>query len=323
MLRRVTGVVTLSLIIALLVGIPTCFGAGYPSKSIDLIVGFGQGGGTDVFTRALAPALKRELGVNVAVINMPGASSATAMNEVMKRPADGYTVFMITSDMLTNDLLGRSKYTYADLIPIVRAHVDIGLLQVSAKSPFQTWEEFVAKAKAEPGKYTIAGVGAGSFDEQAVAILMSSAGIKYRFVPYESASEMHAALLGGHVDAMYAEPSHDMNLLEAGTMKAILSFTAERVAKFKDVPCAGELGLAVPPPIWRGAAVKKGTPQEIVDRLEKAFTAALQSKEYKEFEERQALNVYPGFQGSKDFAKSMAAEYELYKKALKELGYIE
>ncbi|MEW6229921.1 MAG: tripartite tricarboxylate transporter substrate-binding protein, partial [Bacillota bacterium] len=146
--------------------------------------------------------------------------------------------------------------------------------------------------------------------------------IKYRYVPYESASEMHAALLGGHVDAMYAEPGHDMNLLEAGTMKAILVFTAKRVERFKDVPCAGELGLAVPPPIWRGAAVRKDTPQAIVDKLEKAFTAALQSKEYKDFEERQALNVYPGFQGSKDFASSMAAEYELYEKALKELGYI-
>ncbi|MEW6228197.1 MAG: tripartite tricarboxylate transporter substrate-binding protein, partial [Bacillota bacterium] len=178
MVKRIAGVIFLGLVIMLVVGTSTCVGADYPTRSIDLIVGFGQGGGTDVFTRALAPALKKELGVNVAVINMPGASSATAMNEVLKRPADGYTVFMITSDMLTNDLLGRSKYSYKDLIPIVRAHVDIGLLQVSAKSPFQSWDEFATKAKAEPNKYTIAGVGAGSFDEQALGILMSSAGIK-------------------------------------------------------------------------------------------------------------------------------------------------
>ena len=321
-MRKKILLVAAAVLITVSMLLSACSGSKYPSKSIDLIVGFGQGGGTDVFTRALQPALKAQLGVNLAVINMPGASSATAMNEVMKRPADGYTVFMITSDMLTNDLQGRTTYTYADLIPIVRAHVDIGLLQVSGKSDIKTWQDFVNKCKANPGKVTIAGVGAGSFDEQALAILLKSAGLTYKYVPYESASEMHAAVLGGHVDAMYAEPSHDMNLLNDGTMRAIITFTDKPVDKFKGVPSAGELGLTVPPPIWRGAAVKKGTPQNIVDTLEKAFTAACKDPSYQKFESDTGLNIYPGFLGSKDFAKAMASEYELYKKALKELGFI-
>ena len=318
--RKISALVLVALMV--LPVLSGCSGSKYPNKNIDLIVGFGQGGGTDVFTRALAPSLKEQLKVNAGVINMPGASSATAMNEVMKRPADGYTVFMITSDMLTNDLQGRTTYTYADLTPVVRAHVDIGLLQVAGTSPLKTWDEFVAKCKANPGTVTIAGIGAGSFDEQALAIPLKAAELNYKYVPYESASEMHAAVLGEHVDAMYAEPSHDMNLLEDGTMRALLVFTEKAVEKFEGVPSCGELGMKVPPPIWRGAAVKKGTPQEIIDALEKAFTAACKSTDYVAFETKQALNVFPGFQGSKDFTKSMAVEYEIYKQALKDLGFI-
>ncbi len=317
-------VVTLVMVlaVAMTMTVSGCGKAKYPSKNIDLIVGFGQGGGTDVFARAIAPALKDELKVNVGVIDMPGASSATAMNEVEKRPADGYTVFMITSDMLTNDLMGRSQYTYKDLIPIIRAHTDIGLLQTSGKGPIKTWQDFVDKCKANPNKVTVAGIGAGSFDEQAVAILMRSAGLTYKYVPYESAGEMHAATLGGKVDVMYAEPSHDLGLIKDGTMRVLISFTDKPVTQFQGVPSAGDLKLTVPPAIWRGAAVRKDTPQAIVDTLEKAFTAAYKSAAYQKFETDNALNIYPGFQGSKDFAKSMAAEYEMYRTKLKELGFI-
>jgi putative tricarboxylic transport membrane protein len=319
---RAAGVGLAVLMAAMLAGPAAQAGEKYPSRPIQWIVGWGAGGGTDVFTRGLVKGVQERLGTPIAVQNMPGASSATALDYVMNQPADGYTVFSITSDLLQNAVLKRGAHTFRDLTLLVRAHVDVGLIHAGPQSPFKTWAELVAQAKANPGKQTWTGTGAGSSDEINSAIVSESAGIAIKYVPYEAASEMHAALLGGHVQAMYEEPGPAIGLIDAGRVKPLLVLTDKRLDRFPNVPCAKELGLAVPPFLWRGVAVKKGTPPEVVDALLQAIQGAMKAPEYRQFEEKRLLTLYPGFLVGEEFARTSEREYELYANIMKRLGLV-
>jgi tripartite-type tricarboxylate transporter receptor subunit TctC len=298
----------------------TAFSQDYPKRTIQYIVGWGAGGGSDIFGRVITVPVKNKLGVPVIVVNMPGASSATATNYVMDQPADGYTLFGTTSDIMSNIFLARTKYTNRDLTPIIRAHVDIGMIQIGPHTPFKTWDALIKHAKENPGKQTWGGTGAGSYDEVASAVIRSSAGINVKYVPFESASEMHAALLGGHIHAMYEEAGPVIAMIDAGKTQPVIVIADKRLERFPNVPCAKELGYSVPPFQWRGVAVKKGTPQPIVDILEKAFIEAVKSPEYQDFEKKRFLNLYPGFLGSKDSAVDMEREYPIYEEIMKKMG---
>jgi len=296
----------------------------FPSRNIEYVVGWGAGGGSDIFGRIINMPVRRILKTSIAVVNMPGAASAIAMEYAQKQPADGYTLLGLTSELVSNQLQGRTRYSYEDFTPIIRAHVDIGMIQASQKSPFKNWKEFVNFAKSGKRKIRLGGTGAASFDQIASVIILDSAGIadKITYIPYDSAGEMHASILGGHIDAMYEEPGVTLNLIEAGKMAPLIVFTEKRLEKFPNVPSAGELGYEIPPMMWRGIVVKKGTPQEVVDILEKAYTKAMQHPMYKAFEEQRLLTLFPGYMGSKAFAADLAKEYEMYSKVLKKLGQI-
>jgi len=294
----------------------------YPSRNIEFVVGWGAGGGSDIFSRIINIPVRGVLKTNIAIINMPGAASALSMEYVQKQPADGYTILQLTSELVSNQLQGRSKYTHRDFTPIMRAHVDTGMFQASPKSPFKTWAAFLQFAKTGGRKIRLGGTGAAGFDEIASLVILDSAGIadKVTYVPFDSAGEMHAALLGGHLDAMYEEPGVTLDMIQTGKMIPLLVFTKERLKKFPDVPSAGELGYAIPPMIWRGVVVKKGTPQNIVDILEAAYKKAMDSDMYKAFEKQGLLDLVPGYLGSKDFAADLDREYEVYKKIIQKLA---
>jgi len=318
--RFSAGVALVAILITSLFMANGAFSQDYPKRTIQYIVGWGAGGGSDLFGRIITIPVKNKLGVPVIVVNMPGASSATATNFVMDQPADGYTLFGTTSDIMSNIFLERTKYTNKDLTPILRAHVDIGMIQIGPHSPFKTWDALIKHAKENPGKQTWGGTGAGSYDEVATAVIRSSAGINVKYVPFESASEMHAALLGGHIHAMYEEAGPVIAMIDAGKTQPILVIAEKKLERFPNVPCAKELGYAVPPLQWRGVAVRKGTPQPIVDILEKTFIEATKSPEYLDFEKKRFLNLYPGFLGSKDFAVDLEREYPIYEKIMKTMG---
>lgn len=312
-----------SVIFIVLFSASAVFGADkFPSRNIEYVVGWGAGGGSDTFGRIICIPVRRHLKTSITVVNMPGAASAIAMEYVQKQPADGYTLLGLTSELVSNQLQGRTEYTHRDFTPIIRAHVDIGMIQGGPKSPFKNWEGLVAFAKKGERKIRLGGTGAASFDQIASMIILDSAGIADRvtYIPFDSAGEMHAQLLGGHLDAMYEEPGVTLSLIEAGKMIPLIVFLKDRLEKFPNVPSAGELGYKLPPMMWRGIVVKKGTPQPVVDALEAAFIKAMKSTMYKAFEKERMLDMFPGFMGSKDFAADLEREYDLYSNVLKKIG---
>ncbi len=318
--RKLSCVLILLLAVTAL-GAPAAL-ADYPERTIEVIVGWGAGGGSDLFARTIVKEVEKILNTNMVVINMPGASSAEAANYVMKQPADGYTVFSVTSDILMNPCLGRTEYDFDSFTPILRAHVDTGMLHTYSGSEFGNWEDVVAYAKNNPGDIKIGVTGSASFDEIATAIILDSAGIDATMVPFESSGEMHAALLGGHLDLMYDEPAPVMSLVEAEKVVPLIVASEERLEIFPDVPTVLEFGYDMPPGMWRGMVVKAGTPEEIVKTLEAAFKEATETPTYKEFEESRLLNLRAGYLGTEGFAKVMEEESGLYKRVMEQLGYI-
>lgn len=286
--------------------------ADYPCDSVEWIVGWGAGGGSDSFARSIAPGVAEQLGVPVTVINMPGASSITAMQEVLNRPEDGCTVFSVTPDQLTNELTGLTELSHETLAPVMRAHVDVGMLHGKAGGDYGDWEALTAAT--EP--VLIGGTGAASFDEIVVQLVLDDAGVPYRYIPYESASDMHADLLGGRLGAIYDEVSVMASMHQAGQVVPLLVLAEERLEQYPDTPAAGELGISVPPALWRGVAVKSGTDPQTVGMLEQAFMEAADSDAYQGFEQERMLNLSPGRLGAADFGDLLGREHEMYSRVL-------
>ena len=290
----------------------TASAADYPCSSVEWIVGWGAGGGSDSFARSMAPGVADTLGVPVRVINMPGASSIVAQEEVLNRPADGCTIFSITPDQLTNEITGLTELSHTDLQPIMRAHVDIGMMHARKGGEFGSWDDVIAYAKDNPGELLVGGTGAASFDEIVVNIVFGAAGVEFRYIPYEASKEMHADLLGGRLHVVYDEVSVLAGMIEAGQVAPLIVLAESELEKFPGVQAARDLGYQVPPSLWRGAAVKGGTPADVVKMLEGAFMAAADTEAYQTFEEGRLLNLYPGRLGADGFAELLAGEHKMY-----------
>lgn len=294
----------------------------YPERPIEVVVGWGAGGGTDVFARAMAKAVKDPLGVAIPVKNMEGASGAIGGDYLQQQPADGYTMWAATPNFVLNVVSGRTEYNLADFIPVAQIQNDTAAIQVNKESPFETIEEFVEYAKENPKKLKIGGTGTVSSDEFAVIEFEEAADIELNYVPYESAGDMHAALLGGHIDAIYEQFGPTISLIEEGSIKCLVAFSESEIEGI-DVPIAPDKGWDVTTGMWRGFFVKAGTPDYIVEKLQDALMEAMDDPEYKDLEKQTYLHLRPGFLNSKDFKEKIEAESEMYTKTMKDLGHID
>lgn len=299
-------------------------GKKYPASPITWVVGWGAGGGTDVFARNIGIPARQVLPVPLTIQNMPGAASAVATEFVAQQPADGYTLMNANPEILMNTVMKRGGAGLQDFVAVMRVQYDIGSLVVRGDdNRFPTIQAFLAYVKEHPGQVKVAGTGAASFDEVATMSFMTSAGVadKIRYVPIDAAGEMHAQLLGGHIDAIYEEPGVVLSMIDAKKMRPVVLMAPKRVARFPDLPAVTELGYKVPPGNWRGLTVRKGTPAPIVEYLHRVFKKAMESSYYKQFEHQRLLDLYPGYLGPKEFAELWQTEYDVYSEILTRLGY--
>jgi putative tricarboxylic transport membrane protein len=326
MTKKLLGVMALLLALVVLAG---CGGGSapankpaYPERPIEGIVGWGAGGGTDVFARAIAKSAGEMLGQPIAVKNMPGSSGAIAGDYVTQQPPDGYTLWFMGSNYAVNVALGRTPHRLDQYIPIARIQHDTAMLQVTKTSKFKTIEDIVAFAKQNPGKLKVGGTGAASFDEVVIALWEEAAGIKVNYVPYENGGQMQAALLGGHLDVMFEELGPVAGRVADGSLVPVLAFSDKKIAKFPDLAVAPDKGWNITLGNWRGVMVKKGTDPAIVKKLEEAFTKAKGSPSYLKVEKDTYLDLRPGYLNGKDYAAAIQKDIDVYKAALTKLGYV-
>jgi tripartite-type tricarboxylate transporter receptor subunit TctC len=258
----------------------------YPSKPITMIVPFPPGGVADIVGRPLAVQMEKTLKQPVVVINRTGAGGAVGMAAVAKAAPDGYTILMGLSSIsifpVSDRINGKApSYEMKDFAPIALITADPTVLVVSADSPWKDLKEFVASAKAYPGKINYSSSGTYGTLHVSMEIFANAAGIKLFHIPYGGGGPALTALLGGQVHALASGPAPAVGQIKAGKMRALASWSTERLALMPDVPTFKELGYDAEFYIWSGVFAPAAIPTQALDRLRASVREAANSAEFK------------------------------------------
>ncbi len=292
----------------------------FPSRTVEVVHQYGPGGGTDRFIRAVAEPFQDLAGVSMVSISVQGGGGVPAFVNFTQRPRDGHSLMAIGPDQIIADALGRIDM--GELKPLTRVQWDQGLFMVPADSPFQTIQDFIVHARANPGDIKMGITGSAGFDDTLVGMWNLESGAQVTTVPFGSA-EMVSNTLGGQVDAMYEEYGPARGLIEAGSLRPLVVFSDQRLPVLPDVPTAKELGFDVTLGRWRAFAVPVGIPDTQAEALHSLVQQATQTESYKAFEEQSALQFRSVVIGPEEFAAFVEQERQTYGQVLRQLGFIE
>ncbi len=292
--------------------------AAYPDREVTIVVPYSPGGASDTVTRIIAKNVEPELGVPVIVTNKTGASGSIAMDYVRKSKADGYTICYMPVESTMVGALGYTDLKPSDFDFVAGAMTISAAVTVRADAPWDTVEEFIAYAKANPGKVSVGNSGTGSIWHIAAASLEEAEGIKFNSVPFEGAAPAIAALMGGHIDAVTVSDSEVQPNVENGDFKILAVMGDKRSPAFPDVPTLKDRGTDVTAFGWGGFAVPAGTPDDVKAVLEAAFKVSIESDEFAKLcNERGMTQNYMTGSQIQNFAND---QYDLYSVLIPKLG---
>lgn len=269
-----------------LTGLRSALAQGYPERPISFICPWPAGGTADQSMRALCAVAGRVLGQSIAVENRAGASGMIGAKALASARPDGYTIGQIPISVTRFSQLGslqadpRKDFSY-----LARTSGQTFGIAVSADSPFKTLAEFVAHAKANPGKITYAHAGVGGATHVGMEEFASAAGIQLNHVPYKGGAEALQGVLGKHVDAL-ADSSSWAPHVEAGKLRLLVTWGEQRTPRFKDTPTLKELGYNVVVDAPNGIGAPKGLDPAVAAKLREAFRQAVASPEFKAVADR-------------------------------------
>ncbi|GAB6156688.1 tripartite tricarboxylate transporter substrate binding protein [Desulfosporosinus burensis] len=285
----------------------------YPNKPITWVIPFDPGSGADIFARTLGKSVEKNLGQNFVYLNKPGGSGGIALSYLKSQPTDGYTIGSHSSTMVYSIASKSIPYKIDDVSYIARINADPEVLAVPGNSPFKTLEDFIAYAKANPGKLKVAGVGAFSTASAVSDQLKAKAAIQYDYVPYQGGNEAAVAILGSNVDAGWYTSSNVRNYLESGKVRLLALATKDQDPSLKGVPTLKEKGFDIEMILWRGIIAIPGMPEARVKKLEDAFAKAMTDPDWLKYmeQEKQVEAYLP----SKEFTEAVKTENTLAEKA--------
>src|SRR3954452_12218646 len=271
------GVIALVLVAALLA--PTqCPAQDYPARPIRIIVPFGAGGPADVAARLIGNVLQESFGQPFVVENRTGAGGVIGTQEAAKSPPDGYTLLMMSNTQTANEsLVPQRKYELMrDLAPIAPVNYSDLVIVVHPGVPAKTLQEFIALAKAQPGKLNYASSGQGTPYHMAGELFKAMAGIDILHVPYRNSGEARSGVIGGQVQMMIGRvPAMAPNVAE-NQVRALATTGQTRSAVLPNTPTVIEAGVpGYEATIWLGLMAPAGTPKPIIDKLNAAVNAAV------------------------------------------------
>jgi tripartite-type tricarboxylate transporter receptor subunit TctC len=255
--------------------------AQYPTRPITMIVPFPPGGVADIVGRPLAASMEKTLGQPVVVVNRPGAGGAVGMTAAARSDPDGYTILMALSSIsifpVSDPLNGKpAPYQISDFVPVALVTADPTVLVVGASSPYKTVAEFVAGAKANPGKINYSSSGVYGTLHVAMEMFANAAGIQLFHVPYQGGGPAVRALLADEVQALASGPAAAVGQIQAGKMRALAGWGDKRLELMPDLPTFWELGYKdVEFYIWAGVVAPAATPPEAQHKLRAAVRAAV------------------------------------------------
>jgi tripartite-type tricarboxylate transporter receptor subunit TctC len=248
----------------------------YPTRPVHLIVGFAAGGATDIITRLMGQWLSERLGRPFVIENRPGAGTKIAAEAVVNAPPDGYTLLQVSATNAYNaTLYNNLNYNFVrDIVPVASIASLPFVMVVNPSLPAKNVLEFVAYAKANPGKINMGSSGTGTGLHVAGELLNMMAGIDMVHVPYKGATAALTDLLGGQVQVVFSDMT-SIQYIKDGRLHALAVTTATRLRALPDVPTIGESVPVYEASGWIGIGAPKNTPAEIIDKLNSESNAAL------------------------------------------------
>ena len=293
-------------------------GHSYPSRPVRIIVAFAAGGPNDILARLIGQCLSQRLGQPFIVENRPGAGSYLATEAVVRAPADGYTLLLVGSPNAINATLydNLSFNFIRDVAPVASLIRGALVMLAHPSVPAETLPEFIAYAKASPGKLSYGSGGIGGITHLTPELFKQEAGgLDILHVPYRGVAPALTDLLGGRVQVVFANPAPSIGYIRAGTLRALGITTAARSEALPDIPAIGEFVPGYEASSIFGVGAPKNTPAEIVDSLNKEINAALIDPTFKAQLAKLDATVLGG--SPTDFGKLLAEETEKWARVIR------
>jgi tripartite-type tricarboxylate transporter receptor subunit TctC len=308
-LRHIGGLMALA--VALLLPSLAASADNYPSRPIKIIVPFGAGGPTDVFTRAIAEELQKSLHTAVVQENRPGAGTTIGTEVVAKAPPDGYTLLMVSGTQTVNETLYSHKqyHLMKDLVPIAPLIESDLVLVVNPKVPVKSVKELISYAKANPGKLNFGSSGPGSNYHMAAELLKHLTGIDIVHVPYRGSTGMRTDIISGQIQMLFDSVPTMAPMVKGGMVRALGTSGTVRSPILPDVPTIAEAGVpGFQATLWVGFMAPAGTPKPIIDLLNREITKAVSRPDIKAAWEK--LGATPVTMSQPQFASFMQTQID-------------
>jgi len=292
----------------------------YPTQPVRLVVGAAPGGTSDILARLIAQWLSDRLNQPFLIENRPGAGGNVAIEAVVRAPADGYTLLLVAP----NSAIGASLYDklgydfIRDIAPVAGLIRTPNVMEVSLSVPAKTVPEFIAYAKANPGKLNMASPGNGTSVHLAGELFKMMTGVNMPHVPYRGDAPALVDLLGGQVQVMFGVLAGSIEHIQAGKLRALAVTTATRAEALPDLPTVGDFVQGYEASAWFGVGAPKNTPAEIVEKLNSEIKAGLANPKLKSRFADLGGTVLAG--SPADFGKLIADETEKWAKVVKFSG---
>jgi len=293
-----------------------------PTKPITIVAPFAPGGGSDVFARSIDNAIKSEKlsPERFLVVNQPGGSGTIGQTKVAQEPGNDHLLLTFISGQITAPMVvGKGSATYKDLTMISNLALDEQLIVVKMDSPYKTIEDIVAAAKKQT--LTIGGTGTGQEDHMCNRLFEKAADIKLRYIPFNSGGECITALLGGHVNMIWANPSEFVPQYEAKMVRPLVVAKENRLTLLKDVPTFKEKGYDVVFFFFRGIAAPPKISPETVAYYANLMKRMTETTMWKEKYLKQYM-LSPYYLGSTEFSQFVVKNETVFGGILKELGIL-
>jgi tripartite-type tricarboxylate transporter receptor subunit TctC len=320
MASRRTATILIAISVSALAFIGGACALDYPTRPVRFVVGYPAGGSTDIVARLIGQRLSERLGQQFVIENKPGAGSNIGTEAVVNAEPDGYTVLLVNpSNFITASLYTNLKFNFIrDIAPVASFNRVPNVMTVNNDVPAKTVAEFIAYAKANPGKVNMASSGNGTSVHLSGEMFMAMSGIKMQHVPYRGSAPAITDMLGGQVQVIFDNMPSILPHIRAGSLRALAVTTAVRSPELPDVPTVAETVPDYEASALFGMGAPKKTPVEIIEKLNKEINAVLAEPAIKA--RLIELGGEPLIGPPEAFGKMIAAETEKWEKVVKFAG---
>ena len=289
----------------------------YPTRPVRLIIGYPPGGSADITARLIGQWLSERLGQPFIIESRPGASTNIATEAVVHAPSDGYTLLLVApANAINATLYEKLNFDFIrDIAPVAGLIRFPNIMQVNPSVPAKTVPEFIAYAKANPGKLNMASAGNGSTTHVSGELFKMMTGVSMVHVPYRGAAPALTDLISGQVQVTFENPMASIEFIRAGKLRALAVTTANRSEVLPDLPTVGDFVPGYEASAWYGIGVPKGTPDEIIDKLNKVINAILADPKSRARLADLGASVITG--SPADFGKLVADETDKWAKVIR------